>query len=99
MTKKRALAAEVLATCSGLETELAALRAGHSHEGDLIGIARIEAIHAVVHQADGVLSPTEMLPRLHAAGRDDDARSATATLDRPHRKGWVKIGRGRFTAG
>lgn len=100
LTEKRSLAAEVLATCRGLEAELAALRAGLAHEGDLVGMARTEAILTVLRQADGFLSPTGMLTGLHAAGRDDDARSVTATLDHLMKQGKVvKIGRGRYTAG
>ncbi len=100
LTKKRAQAAEVLASCRGLEAELAALRAGLGHEGDLVGVARTEAILAVLRQADEFLPPTGVVASLHASRRNDDARSVTATLDHLLKQGKVvKVGRGRYLAG
>jgi hypothetical protein len=100
LTSKRTLITEMLASCRGLEAELAALQAGLAQGDDLVGAARTEAIVTVLHKADGSLSPPELVERLHAAGRDDIFRSVTATLDHLIKRGRVvKVGRGRYTAG
>jgi len=87
LTSKRNLITEMLASCRGLEAELAALQAGLAQGDDLVGAARTEAIVTVLHKADGSLSPTELVERLHAAGRDDIFRSVTATLDHLIKRG------------
>lgn len=82
----------------GLEAELDALRSGGGIE-DLATASRTDAIVAVLRGAEGTLSPSEILERLHAAGRSDELRSVTATLDHLVKKSAVhRPARGRYLA-
>jgi hypothetical protein len=93
------LVAEALARYRGIEAQLESLRAGVALVGDLVGIARTEAILSVLRQSDGTLSPIEIVHTLHAAKREDDSRSVTATLTYLLEKGSVeRVGRGRYLA-
>ena len=87
-----------VARLRGLEVELEALRGGGLEE-DLATAARTDAIVAVLRGAEGTLSPSEILERLHAAGRSDELRSVTATLDHLLRKSAVqRPAHGRYLA-
>lgn len=69
----------LLARRQGLKAELEALRSGLATD-DLAGAPLTDAIVAVLRSAGDSLSPTEILGRLHEAGRSEDLRSITATL-------------------
>ena len=100
LAAQRAEVTEALARLRGLDAELEALRAGVVVADEPEAMPRTEAILAVLRQADGSLSPTGIVERLHAAGRDDSARAVTATLDHLRKQGRVeKVGRGRYVAG
>jgi hypothetical protein len=73
-------AVEAVARLRGIDAQLKALRAGVALAGELGPLARTDAILAVLRSAGEVLSPTEVLLRLNAAGRDDDRQVVTATL-------------------
>lgn len=72
--------ARLLARREGIKAELAALRSG-VEAGDLAEAPRTEAIVAVLRSAGDSLSPTEIRRRLYEAGRSDQLRSVTATLN------------------
>lgn len=78
---QRARVREEVARLRGLEAELEALRAGLGGDDGLPSMSRTEAILTVLRRASGTMSPTEVLAALHAAERDDELRSVTATLD------------------
>jgi hypothetical protein len=73
--------AHAVAEFRGGEAELASLRAGVALRGELAPLARTEAILSVLRAKGSPLSPTEIVASLNAAGRSDDRRSVTATLD------------------
>ncbi len=74
------IAVEVVARLRGIDAQLKALRAGVALEGELAPLARTAAILCILRSAGEILSPTEVLLRLNAAGRDDDRQVVTATL-------------------
>ena len=83
----------------GLEVQLATLNSGASPAGDLTAIGRSDAILAVLRQANGTMSPTEIVNQLHAAGRDDHLREVTATPDHLRKTNRVtRPDRGRYLA-
>jgi hypothetical protein len=81
LAAQRARVSEEVARLRGLEAELGALRAGMVGRGGLSEMARTEAILTILRQSTTTLSPTEVLQALRAAGRSEDLRSVTATLD------------------
>jgi hypothetical protein len=98
LAEQRAELARGAARLRGLEAELEALRGGDT-DGDLATAPRTDAIVAVLRGAEGTLSPSEILERLHAAGRSDELRSVTATLDHLVKKSAVhRPARGRYLA-
>lgn len=78
---QRARVSEEVARLRGLEAELESLRAGVRGDGGLSEMPRTEAILTVLRQAAGTMSPKELLQSLESAGRTEDLRSVTATLD------------------
>ncbi len=99
LSKQEFEVAEAVARYRGIEAELESMRAGVALEDNLEGMARTDAILSVLHEADGSLSPSEVVRRLHVAGRNDQSRSVTATLAYLLQKGRIeKIGRGRYFA-
>jgi hypothetical protein len=86
------------ARAAGLEQEIRVLRAG-ADRPELASARRTDAITAVLADARGSLSPSEIVGLLAAAGRDDDLRSVTATLAHLLRDGRVvRHARGRYSA-
>ena len=81
LVTQRVMIAEAVAKLRGLEAELASLKAGIPVEGDLSSMLRTEAILNVLQTVSGTMSPSEILSRLHAAGRSDALRDVTATLN------------------
>ena len=73
--------AEAVAELRGIDAQLASLRTGVTAKGNLISLPRTDAILQVLHSAGAMLSPTEIMSHLNSAGRDDDRRSVTATLN------------------
>jgi hypothetical protein len=73
--------ARAVAEFRGGEAELASLKAGVALRGELTSLARTEAILSILRTKGSPLSPTEIVSSLTAAGRTDDRRSVTATLD------------------
>ena len=65
----------------GREAEVAAVRGAVANRSQLADLPRTAAIVAVLQEADTTLTPSQILARLVAAGRDDDLRKVTATLD------------------
>ncbi len=101
LAEQRVLLTATSARIRGLEAELEALRegAGGGDGADVSEMPRTEAIAAVLRASAETLSPTEILGRLHAAGRTDELRSVTATLDHLVKKGAVqRPKRGRYMA-
>jgi hypothetical protein len=86
------------ARAAGIEQEMRVLRAG-ADRPELASARRTDAITAVLADARGSLSPSEIVGLLAAAGRDDDLRSVTATLAHLLRDGRVvRHARGRYSA-
>lgn len=99
LATQRELVSEEVARLRGFEAELEALRAGVSGDVVLLELSRTDAILNVLRRASGTMSPTELLGSLHAAGRSDELRSVTATLDYLLKAGSVqRPGRGRYLA-
>jgi hypothetical protein len=99
LDRQRAKVAEEVARLRGLEAELGSLRAGLDAGGDLVGMSRTDAIVAVLRSGPGSMSPSEIRAALEAAGRTDDLRSITATLDHLLKTGVVqRPARGRYVA-
>jgi len=73
--------AKSVAELRGLDARLASLKAGVVLKNDLASLSRTDAIVQVLHSAGAMLSPTEIVLRLNSAGRQDDRRSVTATLN------------------
>ncbi len=73
--------AETIAELRGMDARIASLKAGVTLKGDLASLTRTDAIVQVLHSAGAMLSPTEIVSRLNSAGRQDDRRSVTATLN------------------
>jgi len=71
---------ELLAEINGLKAQLASLRAPLDTPDSLSALPRTEAILATLRKSTTALSPREIQQRLHAAGRNDDLPSVTATL-------------------
>jgi hypothetical protein len=72
-------AVKALSRLRGIDAQLGALRSGIALEGDLVLLARTDAILAVLRTAGEILSPTEVLLRLKDAGRDDDDRQVVTS--------------------
>lgn len=89
--------AEYVAEARGYEAQLASLRSSVSRGGDIAKVPRTEAILTTLRAVEGSLSPSEILTHLLAAGRDDDLRRVTATLDYLVKAGQVvRPERGRY---
>lgn len=89
--------AEYVAEARGYEAQLASLRSSVSRGGDIATVPRTEAILTTLRAVEGSLSPSEILTHLLAAGRDDDLRRVTATLDYLVKAGQVvRPERGRY---
>ena len=91
--------AQLVAQIRGHETQIAALRAGAENRGELSTLPCTEAILSILRQAGGTLGPTDILRGLQAAGRKEDLRKVTATLDYlVKRQRATKSERGRYLA-
>ncbi len=89
--------AEYVAEARGYEAQLASLRNSVTRGGDIATLPRTEAILTTLREVEGSLSPSEILTRLLALGRDDDLRRVTATLDYLAKAGHVaRPERGRY---
>lgn len=100
LATQRALVNEAVARLRGLEAELDALRAGVNSEGGLEDMSRTDAILTILRGSSGTKAPKEILDALRAAGRTDELRSVTATLDHLLKAGSVeRPSRGRYLAG
>lgn len=98
LAAQKAVVAEALARLRGLESELEALRSA-PEDGDLLAAPRTEAIVTILRRARGSMSPTDILAGLEDAGRSDELRAVTATLDHLLKKGTVqRPSRGRYLA-
>ncbi|NNN08218.1 MAG: hypothetical protein HKL85_03370 [Acidimicrobiaceae bacterium] len=73
-------AVKALSRIDGIDAQLKSLKAGVGLAGELGPLARTDAILTVLRSSGEILSPTEVLLRLNAAGRDDDRQVVTATL-------------------
>ena len=83
----------------GREVEIAAVRANLELSGSLADLPRTEAIVAILRQAEGTLTPSDILNTLAATKRVDDLRAVTATLDYLVKRGRVqRPDRGRYLA-
>ena len=80
-SKRRVTLARLMAEYHGAEAELDSLRVGVALTDELAALPRTEAIVNVLRSAKSPLTPTEITSRLVHAGRNDDRRSVTATLD------------------
>lgn len=99
LAERMACVAEDLARISGIKAELEAWRAQIAGTGGLVEMSRTGALLAVLRQAAGTMSPTELVQALRAAGRSDELRSVTATLDYLLKSGSVeRPSRGRYLA-
>lgn len=99
LANQRMRVAEEVARLRAIEAELGSLRSSRVTGDPLSEMTRTDAILAVLRAADGTLSPKEIRSRLTSAGRDDEMRSLTATLDYLVKKGSVsKAGRGQYLA-
>jgi len=72
---------QLVARIRGHETQIALLRAGTKTRGELSSLPRTEAILAVLRMTKGTLGPSDLLRSLRAAGRTEDLRAVTATLN------------------
>lgn len=96
---QRVTVASEVARLRGLEAEIDSLRAGVIVEPVRPEMPRSDAILAALRQRQGTMSPSEIRARLHDAGRADDLRSVTATLNHLMSKGAVaRPERGRYLA-
>ena len=88
------------ARAAALGEEARLLREGSQVATDVAALSRVDAIVAVLREAAGPLSPTEIGRALVAAGRPEDSRQAiTASLDYLRKQDRiVRVGRGRYTA-
>jgi hypothetical protein len=89
----------MVAAYRGAEAELASLRAGVALKGELTSLPRTEAILRILRAKGSPLSLTEIVASLSAAGRSDDRRLVTATLDYLlKQKHVLRPSRGRYLA-
>jgi hypothetical protein len=92
-------AVQLAAQIRGHEVQIASLSASVDHKNELTPLPRTEAILTALRAAEGTLAPSEILARLLAAGRTDDLRKVTATLDYLVKGELVKRpSRGRYLA-
>ena len=97
LAESRQKVAQYIAETRGYETQLASLRGSIATTGEIAAIPRTEAILATLRTTEGTLSPTQILTRLLAAGRNDDLHKVTATLDYLVKAGLViRPERGRY---
>ena len=98
LAETRQRIAEYVAEARGYEAQLASLRGSAvTRGGDIAALPRTEAILTTLRAVEGSLSPSEILTHLLAAGRDDDLRRVTATLDYLVKAGQVvRPERGRY---
>jgi len=97
--QQRLIVDQALARIRGLEVELQALRAAPRKGGDLRAMGRAEAILTVLRSTSGTMTPKEIESALLAAGRSDEYRSITATLNYLLQQGAVRRPeRGRYIA-
>ena len=89
------------ARAAALREEARLLREGAAVATDVAAASRVDAIVAVLRQAGGPLSPSEIDRALVAAGRPEDFRQAiTASLDYLRKQDRVvRVGRGRYAVG
>ncbi len=88
-TRKELEVAKAVAELRGIDAQLASLKSGAARRGDLATLPRTEAIVQVLHSSGTMLTPTEIVLRLNAGGRQEDRRSVTATLDYLLKRGLV----------
>ena len=67
----------------GSDAELQRLRAGTAGAGDLTGQMLTEAVLMVLRSSVSTMTPTEVIARLDAGGRNESATKVNATLAYP----------------
>ena len=98
LAEQRTQVALGAARLAGLEAELGALRSGDVPT-EIREAPRTVAILSVLRSAPGTMSPSDIVECLREAGRADELRSVTATLDHLAKKQAVqRPARGRYLA-